>query len=1192
MSALDSHTDGLWAAWSLRRLIAGWTGAVIRVANDAASEIDIGTLGSGELDESELLAHCGSGDGYVVAIYDQSGNARNLELRNSYRPRVVIAGVVQRMVTAACLDYPAGNGAALRHTGTTLPTNVVAITTFATTDSSGVLLNAGGAFPAVGAWLAGSLVDQDSTWTGTTYINGVSAGTTRNELRLAIAAHAGAPISGRAEAAVSGTAIAMLGYGGTSAFLYVGQQLDVVIYDAASMTSLASDVEAALMAVFDPAQEVVAPGLESALFGSVVVSRPGDTVSTPAGFEAQKWGQHSVSIPGVHYAVGFNALAFGEPEIRNQRNLLFVQEIDALAVGAAFIAPRIRWLFPLFEKAASVHGTAFIDYRVREVQPSGPYTLFVGQATVSRFGNPQPAGISSLRIGEPAIYDLAQRLRPSAGDTALFSDFGSVQNLIRVVRPESAWPPNGIWPWGEVQATVMLRFVDQSPERVDTLRFGSQTKIANRNRSIGASAGNTALANNANSIALKGVVYPMQGYRPGVWGQTLIAPRIRSITVTGFIPFRSQDRHHARHLDFQVLPQGLNGTVGTPGKVFDPEQRIRTRGWAAFAGAGVPWISRLDRTLRPRDIPSRIKIGTAFVAPAVRTLAPQWTALTAMGIAVARKFPPRTLSPKGPFSQLFGNAGIANVTPELRPRNTLMTQFGPDSRPYLEYRNFGITGFSIRLVPPPVVAFLDRMLKPAGHFVGRFGVQWIRNQIPDPPDNKTVFHVNSSSTSAPNGGNHLLGTVHIQHNVLVPQGFVATVISQQAQVALQGARPEGIKPLTNQVGYPSVNPAQFVYSAGDIHREDPTGTPHLWPHYIWAPRGYPYPPTAVMKEIGHIVDSEIGNPAFGPVAINHRNRRVTHELPHTTAFGDAQIELHRRYVYPQGFRSNRVWFPKLNAPQVVESQGDEVASFGQHEVTWRTPDPWPITPQAFDASGIGDTAAQLRDRVLQPAGLLPWGGLTFTRAWHEYDPFQMAGMYTHEAGSTWVSYRVREAPAEGFETSQLDWSVGQFTLRMRVRARTQRIAGGVGSSAFGENWIGNPHRSVLQSPTWPQLVPHPIAQARNNVVLAGAGMSTAIFGDVQDWEPGVVKIQAFDNVLMVAAPFIAMRVSVSPIQPADPPSARVGRRLSAAGLLGTVDVPAVTHQDGSHVCFSDSAGGLAVAATGIDSSRIGSGSIS
>jgi|TARA_B100000085_G_scaffold92329_1_gene83514 hypothetical protein len=90
----DYGTDNI-LAYSVRKLRADYTGNCMRVRNGSSVELDIGFDSSGNLDESALLTHCGSGDGFVVKWYDQSGNGGNIEnSTTAEQPKIVSSGAV------------------------------------------------------------------------------------------------------------------------------------------------------------------------------------------------------------------------------------------------------------------------------------------------------------------------------------------------------------------------------------------------------------------------------------------------------------------------------------------------------------------------------------------------------------------------------------------------------------------------------------------------------------------------------------------------------------------------------------------------------------------------------------------------------------------------------------------------------------------------------------------------------------------------------------------------------------------------------------------------------------------------------------------------------------------------------------------------------------------------------------------
>jgi len=90
--------DGLnsAAAYSLRKLRSAYTGPAIRVRRSSDNaEVDIGFTVSGNLDTGTLVAHVGSGSGFVTTWYDQSGNGRNAtQTTAGSQPSIVANGAI------------------------------------------------------------------------------------------------------------------------------------------------------------------------------------------------------------------------------------------------------------------------------------------------------------------------------------------------------------------------------------------------------------------------------------------------------------------------------------------------------------------------------------------------------------------------------------------------------------------------------------------------------------------------------------------------------------------------------------------------------------------------------------------------------------------------------------------------------------------------------------------------------------------------------------------------------------------------------------------------------------------------------------------------------------------------------------------------------------------------------------------
>jgi len=114
---------GAAAAYSLRRLKSTATKAV-RVREDSGNtETDIGFSG-GTLDETALLNHCGSANGFVTKWYDQSGNSNDASQNTaSSQPKIVSSGTVVKDSGKPTVEFindtlSAGNVLSLQTSGT------------------------------------------------------------------------------------------------------------------------------------------------------------------------------------------------------------------------------------------------------------------------------------------------------------------------------------------------------------------------------------------------------------------------------------------------------------------------------------------------------------------------------------------------------------------------------------------------------------------------------------------------------------------------------------------------------------------------------------------------------------------------------------------------------------------------------------------------------------------------------------------------------------------------------------------------------------------------------------------------------------------------------------------------------------------------------------------------------------------
>lgn len=116
--ALDSLGTGLESAWSsARKLRAAYSGPVIRVrrSSDNAEQDFSGSGSLGAVSVAAIESFCGAGNGFLTALYDQSGNGRNLvQATTTIQPQIVTSGVAATLNGRLTPIYSAASPKALQ----------------------------------------------------------------------------------------------------------------------------------------------------------------------------------------------------------------------------------------------------------------------------------------------------------------------------------------------------------------------------------------------------------------------------------------------------------------------------------------------------------------------------------------------------------------------------------------------------------------------------------------------------------------------------------------------------------------------------------------------------------------------------------------------------------------------------------------------------------------------------------------------------------------------------------------------------------------------------------------------------------------------------------------------------------------------------------------------------------------------
>ena len=97
--------QGLAAAYSVRKVVSGYTGSAMMVQSASVSQ-SIGFDADGNLDTASLASFAGSGDAFVKIWYDQSGNGRDATQTTAVeQPQIVNSGSVIVQGTKSALKF-------------------------------------------------------------------------------------------------------------------------------------------------------------------------------------------------------------------------------------------------------------------------------------------------------------------------------------------------------------------------------------------------------------------------------------------------------------------------------------------------------------------------------------------------------------------------------------------------------------------------------------------------------------------------------------------------------------------------------------------------------------------------------------------------------------------------------------------------------------------------------------------------------------------------------------------------------------------------------------------------------------------------------------------------------------------------------------------------------------------------------
>lgn len=760
-------------------------------------------------------------------------------------------------------------------------------------------------------------------------------------------------------------------------------------------------------------------------------------------------GTHTIFNHDRYYQIaGFDAQTFGVAFLQGG---VVTVEVSPIAAPAAPPAPWVsrspRTLSPLgvfraFPTNHMVGGTRWLEPfgfeatrwltriipEAQTLLPQG-FAGEYGQATVWNYRTiAWPPGFRTRaedqRFGTAHAWNLRQYLRvaydpndgmsppPQGGWTAITNrnrvithhSTAPSQSLVprplvelgaRALLPAGIEPPG--WAVGYRAGMVAYRVRHLPLEGVEAPYFSGWSKIHNAAPVLApqgtahARYGTPAVANTRRFFP-----YITAGAQQ-VFGYPMVAPRVRTIAV---------DARYAI----------------APPLVHLPEAKLHTRyvdgvGYEAW-GVGHPSLSIHRKIITPRW-----QLQHFFGYPSLRNLTPE-------------------VGQRGRNSEEFGTPFVRLQWRAIFTLETYTQRFG-GTRIADRTQRVGVTGLAATTVSdklivtktgaPPytqqniVLAMYDSL---TGHDLPEgFGIpqdeRFWTLQVPPPRVIQNIIYVRQDAASTRFGDARA-----VSNGIRVEPGYQElTVGTPWVSAKIRGLQvgpfPAGFvfEPSRARV---SPHTIYAVFEAPDQAKHNhPVGTDQM--HYVNSDRGYRTP--------GEV---------FGSATVRNRHRRITVSPSGAhTGYGTAALTLRRRYVRPDGIRAYRFGWHEIPGPKtLVQFDSHSFAAWGVPTVR-RPPytGPQTVSPPGF-GNPFGANRIELWVRTVGAAGFDALRGGTRLANDQPYMwqglrvgplvPTNIGAGSMSAHGTAWVSLRVREVAAAGFDAFASEYDPEAFSRRMRV----------------------------------------------------------------------------------------------------------------------------------------------------------------
>lgn len=824
-------------------------------------------------------------------------------------------------------------------------------------------------------------------------------------------------------------------------------------------------------AVWNFHTKVSAAGFDSMAFGQPGIKNQMHPVR-PSGWDAQAFGQtDAYLVLRPLYTAGFNAFSAGAARIFNRDQYVFAGNIaapvlnqkpwvslytrelaaegyDASRVGAHRVSHEVQRIETKGTEQA-LFGLPWVSYRVRVLAPEGAYREGMGSPQVGLSRKIEPEGFDASRFGERIIPEI-QQVYPQ-GMREVWGTAGVKNWQTKVFAEGFQTTVQEEFRFGRAHAWNLTQIVQPLHDPLDGLNppgFGKWVAVENRNRVLGAvgivpaRVGGPQIENKARALLV-------QGWDAAEDGKHLVAAGVRSYHLDGIEPPLLSRWLTVRNVADQLKAAGRDQAEFGQASLSNNRRTFQRIGnfdssefGQAFIADRVRGISVEPRyAIAPPDVPlPDVQLYTRYVdAPGAEFLR--------MGVP-ALSMHRNVIKPPSIYRDMPGNPEVRKLTPEVFGTGFNAEEFG-DVGLRLQWRGLEQRGTEMALFGKPGIADTRRTLGVAGFNTLRIGDKLTVKTTGLPPLTTQKIEV-----ERPASYGAAFGWPGLNQNVLSPQGIPIPKFGEAA-VALMGARVDaGIR--QDAYGVPRVELKVRSLGVGKWPEDEvfEPSAPRLSPHTIYAVKEAPYQairnhPGANLHYVGEDGEYPPGE-RFGKPGIAHRHRWINARGFVASDVGTASLVLGQQFVYPRGALVFRMGWHDVGdgTREVKQFGGASFMEIGKSAVGHvEGSGPRFIRPVGMESPAIAGTHwAALRVRSVAPSGV---DTLSMGNSRGEASPFQwqslhvgpyipniMPGWDSAEFGEAWISNRVREVAAAGFDAFVCTYDPKWFKERLRVTNAT------------------------------------------------------------------------------------------------------------------------------------------------------------